>query len=372
MSTAERPGAVRDVTHMRRALSLAHRGWGRTAPNPMVGAVVVRDGLIVGEGFHAEFGGPHAEVVALRVAGARAKGATLYVTLEPCAHQGKTPPCADAVIAAGVARVVVAVSDPDPVARGGAARLREAGLEVEIGVEAEPACELNAPFFFHAFGAPRPWVVLKMALSLDGSIADASRTRRWLTGSEARAEVHRLRAGHDGIAIGLGTAIADDPELTVRGLPLPRVAPARIVFDDDAMLPLTTTLVRTARDVPTVVVACRPAQARVDALEAAGVRVLRAETMEEGLRALARDGVRSILVEGGARLAGRLLDRALVDRMIIFRAPIVLGEGALEAFAHAPGVTVDDARRFRVLETRTFGDDTMTVYAMTAAPCSRG
>src|SRR5688572_23259909 len=227
MSTAERPGAVRDVTHMRRALSLAHRGWGRTAPNPMVGAVVVRGDTVVGEGFHAEYGGPHAEVVALREAGERARGATVYVTLEPCAHHGKTPPCADALIAAGVARVVIAVNDPNPTARGGAARLRAAGIEVVAGVEREAACELNAPFF-NALVSRRPWVTLKLALSREGAIAPASRATHWLTGPEARAELHRLRAGFDAIAVGLGTVIADDPALTARGVPAPRVPPARV------------------------------------------------------------------------------------------------------------------------------------------------
>ena len=369
MSTAERPGAVRDVTHMRRALSLALQGWGRTAPNPMVGAVVVRDDVVVGEGFHAEFGGPHAEVVALRAAGDRASGATVYVTLEPCAHHGKTPPCADALIAAGVARVVFAVADPNPEAQGGAARLRAAGIDVLAGVERESACELNAPFL-HSFISARPWVVLKLALSADGAIAEASRARRWLTGPESRAEVHRLRAGFDAIAVGLGTARADDPSLTARGATRPRVAPLRIVFDDEARLPLDGTLARTARDAPTLIVARNPDDARAAALERVGVRIVRSETLESALEQLAREGIRSLLVEGGAGLAGRLLQRALVDRMVIFRSPVVLGAGALGAFARAPGVSLSDTERFRVLATETFGDDTMTVYALTPAPCS--
>jgi diaminohydroxyphosphoribosylaminopyrimidine deaminase/5-amino-6-(5-phosphoribosylamino)uracil reductase len=368
MSTAERPGAVRDVTHMRRALLLALQGWGRTAPNPMVGAVVVRGDDVVGEGFHAEYGGPHAEVVALRAAGERARGATVYVTLEPCAHHGKTPPCADALIAAGVARVVMAIEDPNPKAQGGAARLRAAGIEVVAGVERESACEINAPFF-HAFRSSRPWIVLKLALSADGAIAGPSRTPRWLTGPEARAEVHRLRAGVDAIGVGLGTVLADDPALTARGEPVPRVAPTRVVFDDDARLPLGTTLARTAREVPTVVVARTPDVERATALERLGVRVVSAPAIENGLEILARDGIRALLVEGGAGLAGRLLERALVDRMVIFRTPVVLGAGALGAFAHAPSVNLADAERFRVLETQAFGADTMTVYALTPAPC---
>ena len=369
MSTAERPGAVRDVTHMRRALSLARQGWGRTAPNPMVGAVVVRDDAIIGEGFHAEYGGPHAEVVALRGAGDRARGATIYVTLEPCAHYGKTPPCTDALIAAGVARVVIATADPNPVAMGGAARLRAAGIDVVMGIERDDACELNAPFF-HSFVGKRPWIVLKLAISADGAIADRTRARRWLTGVESRAEVHRLRAGFDAIGVGLGTALADDPALTVRGAVQPRVAPIRIIFDDEGRLPLESTLARTAREVPTLVIAREPDAARAGALERQGVRLIRAETPDEAMLKLGEAGIRSLLIEGGARLAGRLLQRSLVDRVVIFRSPVVLGADALDAFAHAPGFTLDDADSARVLESRAFGNDTMTVYALTPVPCS--
>jgi diaminohydroxyphosphoribosylaminopyrimidine deaminase/5-amino-6-(5-phosphoribosylamino)uracil reductase len=335
----------------------------------MVGAVVVRGDEIVGEGWHDEFGGPHAEAVALRAAGDRARGATIYVSLEPCAHHGKTPPCADALIAAGIARVVVAVQDPDPQARGGARQLRDAGTQVEIGLEAAVACELNAPFF-HAYQSTRPWVTLKLALSIDGAISDVTRSRGWLTGPRARAEVHRLRAGSDAIAVGLGTVRADDPSLTVRGRRKPRTAPARVVFDDAAMLPVDSVLARTARDTPTIVVARAPSRERVATLDALGVRVIDAEGIEDGLRRLAADGIRSLLVEGGARLAGRLLQRALVDRLIIFRAPIILGAGALPAFAYAPGNPLADVARLAVLERRAFDADTMTVYALHPPPCS--
>jgi diaminohydroxyphosphoribosylaminopyrimidine deaminase/5-amino-6-(5-phosphoribosylamino)uracil reductase len=335
----------------------------------MVGAVVVRGDAVVGEGWHAEFGGPHAEIVALEAAAGRARGATVYVSLEPCAHHGKTPPCADALIAAGVRRVVAAVEDPSPGARGGAGRLRDAGVRVDVGVEAAAACELNAPFF-HAHQSARPWIALKLALSVDGAISDAARSRGWLTGPPARAEVHRLRAGFDAIAVGLGTVLADDPSLTVRGRSVPRRAPVRVVFDDDARIPLGSTLVRTARDAPTTVVSRSAPRDRVAALTGAGVRVVEADDIEDGLRRLASDGIRSLLVEGGARLAGRLLERAVVDRLIIFRAPIVLGAGALNAFAHAPGISLADVARLPVLERRAFGDDTMTVYALHPPPCS--
>src|SRR5262252_5052513 len=215
-----------DREFMRRALALAERGWGQTAPNPMVGAVVVSEGRVAGEGFHARFGEAHAEVIALREAGAAAKGAMLYVSLEPCAHHGKTPPCADAIIRAGVARVVAAVGDPSREARGGIDKLRAAGVVADLSPveERDAAVELNAPFF-HAQTSNRPWVTLKLALSADDRIADPSPGGRWITGEAARGEVHRLRANSDAIAVGIGTVLADNPALTVRGVPAPRVTP---------------------------------------------------------------------------------------------------------------------------------------------------
>ena len=372
MNDAGRPGAVRDLAYMRRALSLARRGWGQTAPNPMVGAVVVRGDEIVGEGWHARHGGPHAEAMALEAAGTLATGATVYVTLEPCAHHGKTPPCADALIAAGVSRVVAAVADPNPVASGGASRLRAAGIEYQAGVSEAEARELNAPFFF-ALDSDRPWVTLKLATSVDGAITDHRRSSAWLTGPRARRVVHRLRAGSDAIAVGIGTALADDPLLTVRGRLRPRVAPSRIVFDRDARLPLTSKLVRTAREVPTIVVAGSDDSARARALRAAGVQVLSATTMPEALRLLREGGIRSVLVEGGAGVATALLSACVVDRLVIFQAPLLLGAGALNAFSGLPAALVRDAPRLTVLERRTIGDDLMTVYAPAGeAFCSQG
>ena len=366
MSDRERPGASRDSAYMRRALALARRGWGQTAPNPMVGAVVVRDGTIVGEGFHARYGGDHAEVAALGAAGERARGATMYVTLEPCAHFGKTPPCAEALIAAGVRRVVAAIADPSPVARGGAERLRAAGIEVDLGIEAQPARELNAAFF-HAHSSDLPWVVLKLAMSVDGAIADPSGRIRWLTGPQARREVHRLRANSDAIAVGIGTALCDDPRLTVRGVRPPRVPPRRVIFDRDARLPVDSYLVRTARVAPTVVVTRDARVERARALREAGVTVLAAESLEDALRTLRALDVRALLVEGGARLSAALLERPLAHRLVIFQAPVLLGAGALHALAHATPSVACDGRRLRVLRRATFGDDLMTVFALTAA-----
>jgi diaminohydroxyphosphoribosylaminopyrimidine deaminase/5-amino-6-(5-phosphoribosylamino)uracil reductase len=359
--TDERPAVPDDGAWMRRALALAERGWGQTAPNPMVGAVVVRDDEVVGEGWHGQFGGPHAEVEALRAAGERARGATLYVTLEPCAHHGKTPPCTEAILAAGVRRVVAATEDPSPAAQGGALRLRDAGVDVLVGVEASRARELNAPFF-HALRSDRPFVQLKLALSLDGALADHSREPGWLTGEAARREVHRLRAGVDAIAVGIGTVLADDPELTVRHAAPPRVAPTRVVFDTSARLPRTSKLAHGASQIPVIVVCWAPEPAHAAALEHTGVTLLHAATARDALVALRQRDVRSVLVEGGAALASAFLQEALVDRLIIFRAPLVLGSGALNAFGAMPPVRAGEAPRWRIIRSLRFVYDEMTVY----------
>jgi diaminohydroxyphosphoribosylaminopyrimidine deaminase/5-amino-6-(5-phosphoribosylamino)uracil reductase len=352
---------------MRRAIDLARRGHGQTAPNPMVGAVIVRDGAVVGEGYHARYGEAHAEVAALRAAGDRARASTVYVSLEPCAHTGKTPPCADALVAAGVARVVIAARDPNPVAGGGAERLRAAGVEVVEGVEEGAARELNAPFF-HALESTgeqrRPWVTLKLALSIESAISDAEGSSRWITGVEARAVAHELRAGSNAVAVGIGTVILDDPLLTVRDAPAPRVPPLRVVFDRRARTPLSSRLVAGARESPTVVVVDDPDPDAARALVEAGVELLHAGSLESALEELARRDVRSLLVEGGARLAGAFLERALVDRLIIFRGAVLLGCGARGAFAHVPSMSIAGAPRFRVLERRALGDDTMITYAV--------
>src|SRR5256714_3058025 len=243
---------ARDAEHMRRALALAQQGWGQTAPNPMVGAVVVRDGAIVGEGYHARYGEPHAEIVALKAAGDRARGSTMYVTLEPCNHFGKTPPCTEAILQARVKRVVIAAADPTALAGGGARHLSDYGVQVDFGVEEKAALELNAPFFFSATNPARPWVTLKLALSSDGKMNDPSGERRWISNEQSREEVQRLRANVDAIAVGLGTVRADDPQLTARGKIRPRVSPTRIVLDRNAETPLDSTLVRTAKETPTI------------------------------------------------------------------------------------------------------------------------
>ena len=355
-----------DRRFMRRALALALRGRGTTAPNPMVGAVVVRDGEIVGEGFTQPFGGAHAEVQALRDADTRARNSTVYVTLEPCASHGKTPPCSDALIAAGVARVVYGAADPNPIMRGGADKLRAAGIDVSDGVDAQSARDQN-PAFFHNFGSDRPFVTLKLALSLDGAMADAGRTRAWLTGPASQREVHRQRADHDAVAVGVGTAIADDPLLTVRGVAAPRVAPARVVFDRTARLPLASRLVRTARDVPVIVAATAVDSARQTALEVEGVRVVCATDLPGQLRALRAAGIESLYCEGGAALADALLDDQLVDRLVIFRAPVRLGADAVRPLLAGTPVLAGQAARYRLIAHRRLGDDLMAIYDLTTS-----
>jgi diaminohydroxyphosphoribosylaminopyrimidine deaminase/5-amino-6-(5-phosphoribosylamino)uracil reductase len=353
---------------MRRALSLAAGGWGQTAPNPMVGAVVVAGDEVVGEGFHARYGGPHAEVVALEDAGARARGATIYVTLEPCAHFGKTPPCVDALIAAGITRVVIAVRDPSAIARGGVEKLRAAGIEVDIGMERDAALERNAPFF-NAHASDLPWVTLKLALSADNAVADPTGTHRWITGPESRLDVHRLRAGSDAIAVGIGTVLADDPSLTVRDVPPPRIAPRRVVFDSTLRLPLDSVLVRTACDVETLAITRTEDASRAEALRDAGVTVIRAESLRAALAELRAREIRSLLVEGGPRLTGALLTASLVDRLVIFQSPLRLGPGAPQAFAHVPPESITAVSRAPVIDQRAFGDDLMTTYALHDVPC---
>ena len=364
---------VQDAAYMRRALALARHGWGQTAPNPMVGAVAVADSRIVGEGFHARYGEAHAEVMALNAARGRARGSTLYVTLEPCAHHGKTPPCADAIIEAGVARVVVAVRDPSAIARGGADRLRAAGIRVDIGIERDAACELNAPFLHHAAAAQRPWVILKLAVSADGAIADPTGDNRWITGEQSRREVHHMRAGVDAIAVGIGTVLADDPALTVREVAQPRVAPQRVVFDNELRIPLDSTLVRTAKEIDTRVIAgtSDASSSRIDALISAGVRVALLPSLPDALDWLhSAADVRALLVEAGPRLAGSFLAESLVDRLVIFRSMLVLGEQAPKAFAFAPRDFEASLQKRRIVEQRRFGDDVMTTYALQDVPCS--
>jgi len=356
-----------DAEFMRRALALAHQGWGQTAPNPMVGAVVVRDGIVVGEGYHSRFGEAHAEVVALKAAAERARGATMYVTLEPCNHFGKTPPCTEVILEARVRRVVIASADPTALAGGGARHLADYGVQVDFGVEEAAALELNAPFFFAAANFSRPWVTLKLALSSDGRMNDPSGERRWISNELSRKEVQRLRANVDAIAVGLGTVRADDPQLTARGVVRPRVPPMRVVFDRNAETPLGAVLVRTAKETPTVIFAHHPPIARLAALHNAGVDVFEAEDLSSALQALRGFDVQHLMVEGGARVAREFLRQGLVDRVVIFQSPVTVGPGGLSPFDQLSDSLKAKMQSARVVRRAEFGEDVMTEYAFREA-----
>jgi diaminohydroxyphosphoribosylaminopyrimidine deaminase/5-amino-6-(5-phosphoribosylamino)uracil reductase len=331
----QRDPIERERAWMRRALRLAERGRGHTSPNPVVGAVVVRGGRVVGEGWHRALGMPHAEAEALARAGGRARGATLYVTLEPCAHHGRTPPCVDAMIAAGIRRCVVATGDPHHIVDGrGLERLRRAGMSVEVGLlRAEARRTLAGYWKVHTRGLPR--VTWKVAATLDGRIADHRGRSRWITGPAARSRGHRMRAACDAVVIGARTAELDDPRLTARGVPGAR-QPLRVVCDTRLRLPGRLRLFGPALARGTVV-ACGPGapRARAAALERRGVRVWRLPAAGGRVspralaRRLAREGVNEVLLEGGARLGTAWLRAGLVDRIALFAAPAVLGAEGL-------------------------------------------
>jgi len=340
-----------DEALMRRALELAARGLGETSPNPVVGCVVARGRRVVGEGLHARAGGPHAEVVALRQAGPRARGATLYVTLEPCAHQGRTSPCAPLVRDAGVARVVAALRDPNPLVAGrGLSLLRRSGISVETGLLGAEAARLNERFLaWSRLG--RPFVLLKAALTLDGRIATASGRSKWITSPSQRRQARWLRRLHDAVLVGVGTALADDPLL----LPSPRTRRpfARVVLDSRLRLPARSRLARTATPgAPVLVLSCAPDAARRRVLEAVGVQVVEVSgekgrvSVPAALRALQARGVTSLMVEGGAEVLGSFLARRLADQVALFRAPLLLGgRGSRPAFGGPDPLDIRDALR---------------------------
>ena len=315
---------------MRRALELALQGEGRVEPNPMVGCVIVRDDRVVGEGWHKEFGGPHAETHALRAAGPAARGASLYVTLEPCSHHGKTPPCADTVVEAGVRRVVAAVEDPDPrVSGAGMRRLRAGGVETISGLLRDDARKLLAPYWKRTTSG-HPWVIGKWAMSLDGKIASATGDSQWITGEAARRRGHQLRGRVDAILVGVGTALADDCLLTARP-PGPRAA-TRVVVDSRARLRPDSRLAKTSGEAP-VLIACGP-QAEPEAIERlreTGCEVFASSEPDANLRLvqlmreLAGRGATNVLVEGGGRLLGSLRDLNLLDELHVFMAPCLIG-----------------------------------------------
>jgi diaminohydroxyphosphoribosylaminopyrimidine deaminase/5-amino-6-(5-phosphoribosylamino)uracil reductase len=361
---------------MRDALDEAELGRGRTHPNPIVGALVVSRGKVIAAGHHEKAGGPHAEVVALRKAGERARGADLYVTLEPCNHHGRTPPCTEAILASGVRRVVIGSVDPNPLVHGrGIRRLRAAGLRVEVGVLRD-VCDASNEMWFKYITRKLPWVMLKAAVTLDGKMAMRTGDSRWVSGRESRMLAHILRDEMDAVLIGVGTALADDPRLTsrlpsfstrrrsvTRGVP-PR-DPVRVVVDSTARLPPTARMLRQRSGAPTLI-ACtlRAPPARVEALQRAGAEIVRCRSDRSGrvdlkdlLRRLAGRGLTSVLVEGGARIHGSFLSRKLWDELYLFIAPKVAGEGGLSWAGFEGPRHMDQAPGARIVDSSRVGDD---------------
>jgi diaminohydroxyphosphoribosylaminopyrimidine deaminase/5-amino-6-(5-phosphoribosylamino)uracil reductase len=345
--------ATADERFMRRALGLAARGLGETNPNPLVGCVIVRKGRVVAEGLHERAGGPHAEVAALRRAGHRARGSTLYVNLEPCAHHGRTPPCAPLVRDAGVRRVVAALRDPSPLVAGrGLALLRRSGVAVTTGVLAADAARLNAPFL-QAVRAGRPFVLLKAAQTLDGRIATASGHSKWITNPEQRRQARWLRRLYDAVLVGIGTVLADDPLL----LPSPRTRRpfARVVLDSQLRLPATSRLVRSATArTPVFVLTGRTTAPRRRGLEGAGVEVLEVPgsreqvALEGAIGILGARGITSVMVEGGSEVLGSFLAARLVDQVALFTAPLLLGgRGSRPSFGGPDPAAIGDAAPMR-------------------------
>jgi diaminohydroxyphosphoribosylaminopyrimidine deaminase/5-amino-6-(5-phosphoribosylamino)uracil reductase len=362
-----------DRRFMQLALTLGRRGLGRTWPNPAVGAVVVKDGVILGRGWTQPGGRPHAEPVALQRAGEAARGATLYVTLEPCSHFGKSPPCADAVIAAGLARVVAAIEDPNPeVAGNGFAKLRAAGIAVDVGLFAAEAAHDHAGHI-RRIRDQRPHVILKLAVSSDDKIAASGGKPVAITGEAARTRVHLLRAESDAILVGIGTVLADDPLLTCRLPGIEARSPVRVVLDRALRIPGNSRLVHSARETPLWVVTSELAEAAaVMKLGGAGAQVIRvAPTAAAGLdpsavlRALAERGITRLMVEGGARVASSFVAADLVDEIWLLRGPEVIGTEGVAALDALPLGAITQSPTFKVRASETLGKDMLTIYERT-------
>ena len=346
---------------MRAALALARRGQGKTSPNPAVGCLIVRDGAVVGRGWHKKAGTPHAEVHALNEAGSLAAGADVYVTLEPCAHFGKTPPCARALVAARVARVFVAMVDPNPLVAGkGIAILREAGIKVQVGLIEDAARELNLPFI-KWIKTKRPFVILKSALTMDGKSATACGDSRWITGDRSRREVHRLRGVVDVIMVGVGTVVKDDPLLTCR-VPGGK-DPVRVVVDSTLRIPLHAAVFNPHSAARTIVATCSSDAARLAAVASHGAEVLRCAELNgrvdlaDLFARLGALGMQSILLEGGSHLAGAALRAGLIDRCLIFLAPKLVGGAGMGLFAGEGVALMGDALRLEHMTVKRIGAD---------------
>jgi len=354
-----------DRRHMRRALELAARARGHTSPNPMVGAVLVRDGAVIGEGLHAFAGSDHAEAIALREAEGDAAGATLYVNLEPCCHYGRTPPCADQIVRAGIRRVVASCEDPNPAVRGkGFAALRAAGIQVDVGLCAEEARRLNEAFFsFIRLG--RPFGILKAAASLDGKISTRTGDSRWITGESARQHVHHLRNEVDAVLVGIGTVLRDDPLLTTRlGIPDQR-DPTRVIVDNLARLPLRAKVINRSSTAPTILAVSETApRSRLEALEREGVQIIvvpgspRRVSLRNLMEALGKLGFLSVMIEGGAEINASALREGVVDKVLLFLAPILIGGKAAPTAVGGDGIELlEQAIRLRDVRIERFAED---------------
>ena len=364
------PATDRDSHHLLRAIELAGRARGQTSPNPIVGAVIVKDGRVIGEGITQPPGEGHAEVMAIEAAAGHTVGATMYVSLEPCCHQGRTPPCTEAIVAAGIARVVIASDDPTPKAAGrGPGILRDEGVRVEVvdGQIAEAARMLNQPFRKHA-RTGRPLVVFKSAMTLDGKVATRTGDSQWISGEASRARAHRWRAESDAVAVGIGTALVDDPRLTARIEGVAR-QPRRVVFDSEARLPLDSKLVRELADVPLIVVCSRAAaRTSVQALEAAGVDVIvatgenEAARVEHALDELGNREIQSLLLEGGPHLAGAFLEAGEIDEARMFVAPVMIGGAKAKTAVEGIGVgDIAAGLHALAIETERIEDDVLII-----------
>ncbi|MGX7743653.1 bifunctional diaminohydroxyphosphoribosylaminopyrimidine deaminase/5-amino-6-(5-phosphoribosylamino)uracil reductase RibD [Rhodopseudomonas parapalustris] len=368
---AAKSGDSADRRFMQLALALGRRGQGRTGTNPAVGAVLVKDGIIVGRGWTQDGGRPHAEVEALRRAGEAARGATLYVTLEPCSHHGRSPPCADAIIAAGVARVVSAIEDPNPLVGGqGHARLRAAGIAVETGLCAEETMRDHAGHL-HRIRDHRPHVTLKLAVSADGKIAAAGHKPVAITGEAANARTHLLRARSDAVLVGIGTVLADDPALTCRLPGMAAQSPIRVVLDRSLRIPAASKLVHSARTTPVWLMASDTAEAATAArLGAAGAEVVHVADCADVpgldlpavLRALSDKGVTRLLVEGGARVAAAFVNRRLADEIRLWRSDTTIGADGVDALDGLALTAITDSPHWHVRSTERFGADTLTIF----------
>src|ERR1700710_442511 len=366
-----REAKAADQRFMQLALALGRRGQGRTWPNPAVGAVVVKDGVIVGRGWTQPGGRPHAEPEALKRAGEAARGATLYVTLEPCSHFGKSPPCVDAVIASGVARVVSAIEDPNPeVAGQGHTKLRAAGIVVDVGLGAAEAAHDHAGHF-RRIRDKHPHVILKLAVSSDDRIAAAGHKPVAITGEAARSRVHLLRAQSDAILVGIGTVLADDPLLTCRLPGMEAQSPVRVVLDRSLRIPGSSRLVQSARETPLWVMTSTLAEAPAAMkLGAAGAQVIRVTAMsappgidlQAVLHALAEKGITRLLVEGGSRVASSFVAAGLVDEMWLLRGPSSIGADGVPALDALPVSVITQSPRFKVRASESLQNDTLTIY----------